>query len=124
MIFTGDGSLIYKIQRKEFHVEKEYELSTDRELSRGWLDKLQRGWKLADKALLPCKIEKIGVNRYKVILTEGKKRQIRLMFKAAGVKVERLVRVRIGNITLKGLKEGELRKLSDEEAANLKRLTL
>jgi 23S rRNA pseudouridine2605 synthase/23S rRNA pseudouridine2604 synthase len=120
MLFTGDGKLIYQIQCKDFHVEKEYEVSTDKEIGKGWLNRLRSGWKLGGYNLLPCKIEKIGGNRYSVILTEGKKRQIRSMFKAAGVEVERLIRVRIGNITAKDLKEGEIRKLSEEEVRKFK----
>jgi 23S rRNA pseudouridine2605 synthase/23S rRNA pseudouridine2604 synthase len=115
MLFTGDGKLIYRIQRKEFHVEKEYDVYVDKELGKAWLNKLRSGVALDGEQLLPCKIEETGERRYSVTLTEGKKRQIRRIFKAAGVRVERLIRVRIGNITLKGLKEGEVRKLSDEE---------
>jgi 23S rRNA pseudouridine2605 synthase/23S rRNA pseudouridine2604 synthase len=121
MIFTGDGGLIYRIQRKEFHVEKEYDVFTDGEISGAWLKKLRRGLKSDGENLLPCKIEKIGDNRYSVILTEGKKRQIRRMFKAAGAEVERLIRVRIGSVTVDGLREGELRKLSDGETDKLLR---
>jgi 23S rRNA pseudouridine2605 synthase/23S rRNA pseudouridine2604 synthase len=119
MLFTGDGGLIYRIQHKEFHVEKEYDVFTDSEISGAWLKKLRNGLKLDGKNLLPCKIEKVGDKRYSVVLTEGKKRQIRRMFKAAGVEVKRLIRVRIGNVTIDTLSEGELRKLTDGEIDKL-----
>ncbi|MDR2400885.1 MAG: pseudouridine synthase [Deferribacteraceae bacterium] len=119
MLFTGDGGLIYRIQRKEFRVEKEYDVTTDKELGKAWLNRLKNGWKLGECALLPCRIEQSGAKRYSVTLVEGKKRQIRRMFKAAGANVERLIRVRVGGITISGLKEGELRKLSEEEVKTL-----
>ena len=57
----------------------------------------------------------LGDNKFKIILTEGRKRQIRRMFKTVGCEIKDLVRVRIENIELGSLTEGQWRKLNNEE---------
>jgi pseudouridine synthase len=119
MLFTASGDIVYRIQRKEFEVEKEYLVDTDSDITENWIKRLQAGIADDGEQFLPCKVCRIDANRYKVILTEGKKRQVRRMFGAAGAKVMRLVRIRICNIMLDGLPEGELIPLTDKEIKEL-----
>lgn len=123
ILFTSDGDLIYRLQRSEFHVEKEYQVHTDKDIDKKWINKLSAGIESDGELFLPCKVEQLLPCQYKVILTEGKKRQVRRMFKVAGVKVVRLVRVRIGCVRLGGLPEGGLEKLTDEETKELWKCT-
>ena len=71
----------------------------------------------------PCSIKFAGKQNYKVIIKEGKKRQIRNMFGYFGSKVKRLERVRIGPITIENLKPGEYKILSRDEIIKLYKAT-
>lgn len=119
MIFTNDGDLIYKLQRSEYGVEKEYYVETDVDISDSWIFKLERGILDLGEQFLPCKVSRISPLKYSVILTEGKKRQVRRMFFAAGAKVKKLLRKRIGCIRLCDMRPGEFIPLAKKEAAEL-----
>ncbi|MDR0454410.1 MAG: pseudouridine synthase [Deferribacteraceae bacterium] len=123
MLFTSDGELIYKLQRSEFHVEKEYLVYTDKEIDNKYIDRISAGIESDGERFLPCKVRRISFNQYSVILIEGKKRQVRRMFKYAGAEVKRLIRTRIGCVYLDGLPEGGLEKITDEEIKELWRCT-
>ena len=75
--------------------------------------------KKMDVITRPCKVEKIGKYTFTIILTQGLNRQIRRMCDALGYKVTRLVRVRIMNVKLGGLKTGAVRKLTEQELKEL-----
>ena len=64
-------------------------------------------------------IEFLEKNKFRVVLTEGKKRQIRRMFTEIGFRVKDLKRTGIGKLTLENLKEGEWGHLSEKEVTNL-----
>jgi 23S rRNA pseudouridine2605 synthase/23S rRNA pseudouridine2604 synthase len=115
MLFTSDGLLIYKLQRKENKIEKEYRVYTDKELDETAISSFGKGILLDGLQLEPAIVEKIMTKCYRVILIEGKKRQIRRMFMSRGTKVIRLIRVRIANICLGNLPPGSFRKLTDKE---------
>ena len=72
-----------------------------------------------DAVTRPCRAQRIGKYTFSIVLTQGLNRQIRRMCEALGYKVTRLVRVRIMNIELGGLKPGEVRKLSEQELKEL-----
>jgi 23S rRNA pseudouridine2605 synthase/23S rRNA pseudouridine2604 synthase len=120
MLFTSDGGLVYKLQRSEFKVEKEYRVDTSRDITPDWLAKLRTGICVDGEQFLPCVVERLDTCKYRVILTEGKKRQVRKMFHAACSHVERLVRVRIGTVELGDLRPSTLVRLSDDEERELR----
>lgn len=105
LIFTQDGTLAKQLLTKG-HIEKEYLVRFTGNLTDEKLSKLRHGLSLDDKALLPAKVERINSDQLKMILTEGKKRQIRRMLELTGLKVTGLKRVRIGKLVLGRLKEG------------------
>ena len=70
----------------------------------------------------PIRTDHLGRRCYRLILTEGMNRQIRRMCSSFGYRVTSLKRIRIMNISLGNLKEGEYRELTDEETAQLKAL--
>lgn len=123
MLFTGDGALIHRLQRSEYHVQKEYLVHTDKDITPEWMRRLEAGLILDDEQFLPCHIKRVKPQRYTVVLTEGKKRQVRRMFKSADADVTRLIRVRIGNIVLSGLNPGELKELTGSEYDELIKIT-
>ena len=80
------------------------------------------GVAILDTVTRPCKVEKLGKYTFSIILTQGLNRQIRRMCEALGYEVKDLVRVRVMNIRLGSLKEGEYREVTDEELDELYRL--
>ena len=120
LILTQDGSLAKKIIHKDFQIDKEYLVRTNESISDEQLQKLRHGLSLDGEKLLPAIIERIDKDFMKMILKEGKKRQIRRMCELLGLNVIGLKRVRIGPIQLGDLPTGKWRYLSDEEIQQIK----
>ena len=121
LIMTNDGDLINGMMRARYAHEKEYKVTVDKEITDTFIREMSEGVRIADKeknldvVTRPCKVEKIGKYTFSITLTQGLNRQIRRMCQALGYKVNRLVRVRIMNIRLDGLKSGEVREITGEE---------
>lgn len=122
ILLTNDGEIVNRMMRPESKQEKEYLVTLDKPVSNRFeLAQLAGGVQLTDAVTLPCIIEHLSGNTYKVILTQGLNRQIRRMFGAFGYMVKRLQRVRVMHLKLGELKPGEWRVLSDEELTELKK---
>ncbi len=119
IILTDDGRITDKLLNPEFTHEKEYVVSTNEVLSSTFKQKMEPGVTIEGYATRPCTIKVLGQKRFSITLTEGKKHQIRRMCAALGYTVADLERVRIMNIQLSGLKEGEHRPLVGHECATL-----
>lgn len=115
MFFCNNGSLIERLLLPENHIEKEYIVYVDKKFLIKELLNLQKGITINGIYYRECSITDIGSLAYKVILHEGKKRQIRNMFKYYSVNVLRLIRVRIGKICLGDLKPGQFKYLEKYE---------
>lgn len=127
LIMTNDGALANRLAHPSYEIDKEYRVTVEGPLSQGKVLRLERGIELDGKPTARCLIESIGRAKesttFRVKLHEGRKRQIRRMFEAAGTKVTALRRVRYAGLTLKGLEEGEYRPLSRREVEGLIKLT-
>ena len=99
--------------------EKEYKVTVDKEITPDFLRKMSEGVPILDTVTRPCTVKKIGKYTFSIILTQGLNRQIRRMCEALGYQVRDLQRLRIMNIELGNLKEGQYRKLTDEELNQL-----
>jgi 23S rRNA pseudouridine2605 synthase/23S rRNA pseudouridine2604 synthase len=121
IIFTNDGDLILRLQKSEFKAEKEYLVWVNGDLDERELDEIRSGLKTDEMHYLPCGAERIKAGHFRLILTEGKKRQVREIFRFFGLRVSRLLRVRIGNITINGLRTGEIKSLSPKEITELRK---
>ncbi|MCX8083335.1 MAG: rRNA pseudouridine synthase [Calditerrivibrio sp.] len=121
IFFSNDGNIINRLQTPKYNVEKEYIVYTSRPLSDDEKNALEDGLVVDGFRFRECKVDKIGRNKYNVIITEGKKRQIRIMFKHFKIEVERLIRIRIGNIKIGDLKPGEFKFLTKRELEELKK---
>lgn len=113
ILFTNNGELIYRLQTPKFKVEKEYVVEVDKNLSEKEKLILENGLKTKGYSYGKCKITETENGIYRVILTEGKNRQIRNMFNFFGIKVIKLKRVRIGKLSLNGLKPGEIKEIPE-----------
>jgi 23S rRNA pseudouridine2604 synthase len=116
IILTNDGRITDKLLNPDFYHEKEYEVDVDRPLTPEFLKKMTAGVELDDGYVTKkCQIKKLRDKTFLIILTEGKKHQIRRMCEALGQKVVDLHRLRIMNIALNGLTAGKYRQLVGAE---------
>ena len=122
LLMTNNGDIINRMMRAANHHEKEYKVTVDHEITGEFLEKMAGGVAILDTVTRPCKVEKLGKYTFSIILTQGLNRQIRRMCEALGYEVKDLVRVRVMNIRLGSLREGEYREVTDEELDELYRL--
>ena len=121
ILLTNDGDIVNKILRARNNHEKEYIVNVNKKIDANFVSKMCQGIPILDTVTRPCKVEKIGDYRFKIILTQGLNRQIRRMCEYTGYHVVSLKRIRIMNIHL-DLKVGEHRHLSKSELKELNRL--
>jgi len=121
LLLTNDGNFAQQLTHPRFKIEKEYEVTLDRQWDREHAQKLLRGIFLDGQRAQIARIHSIGPTRLRVVLRQGINQQIRRMFYAVGYEVKRLVRVRIGNLRLGDLPRGHWRALSKTQLDALKR---
>ena len=119
LLMTNNGDIINKMMRAANKHEKEFKVTVDKEITEDFLKKMAAGVPILDTVTRPCTVKKIGKYTFSIILTHGLNRQIRRMAEALGYEVKDLLRVRVMNITLDGLKDGQYRKLTDQELNEL-----
>ena len=125
LIMTNDGDLINGMMRARYGHEKEYKVTVDKPVTEEFLRQMEKGVRIRDpeKGLdaltRPCRTEMVGKYTFSIVLTQGLNRQIRRMCESLGYNVKRLVRVRIMNVRLGGLKPGAVRKLTEQELMGL-----
>jgi 23S rRNA pseudouridine2605 synthase len=123
MLVTNDGDLALRLTHPRFHVEKEYEVGLDKPFESAHREKLLRGFHIPGGRAKAEQVGEIKPQLIRVVLRQGLKRQIRLMFYELGYEVVHLKRVRIGAIKLGHLRPGEWRLLTPKELAALRGLT-
>ena len=131
LLFTNDGDFAYRLLHPSHEVEKTYLVWVKGVPRDDAIQRLRQGVTISSGATAPAKIKRVKVGarsprpydgasaKFEVVIHEGKKRQVRLMFKAVGHPVIRLKRVRIGNLRLGNLPSGQYRFLSPEEISEL-----
>ncbi|GIP30770.1 hypothetical protein J23TS9_59000 [Paenibacillus sp. J23TS9] len=119
ILMTSDGDIVNKILRAEGKHEKEYIVTVDQPITTSFLTGMAGGVKILGEMTRPCIITRVSERVFKIILTEGKNRQIRRMCSAFGYSVRKLQRIRIMNITLGSLPKGKWRDLTDAEKKEL-----
>ena len=124
MIFTTSGDLANNLMHPRFEVEREYAVRVLGELTEEMIQKLLDGVELDDG---PAKLQSLfvaggeGANRwYRVIIKEGRKREVRRLFEHLGLTVSRLTRIRFGPIALPPqLRRGQKTELDDDMVAQI-----
>ncbi len=121
ILLTNDGSVVNKLLKPNKQIEKEYELSLDKDIPDNDIKKMSRGGIeiVPGRRNKPFKIVRIDNCHLKVTLTEGMNREIRRVAEYYGYRVMKLKRIRFGNIKLNGLKPGQYRELTEEEIRRL-----
>lgn len=115
LLLTNDGDLSLLLTHPRHQIDKEYEVFLNRPLAPDDRARLIKGLLIEGKKAKAERVEKITAARWRVILRQGIKRQIRIMFDSLGYDVKQLVRVRIGPLTIDGLRAGEWRPLTERE---------
>ena len=115
IILTNDGRITKRLLDPEFDHEKEYLVSVNKNLKENFEVKMARGVPLEDFTTKPCKVTIVDDVTFKIVLTEGKRHQIRRMCTYFGYEVRTLKRIRILNIKIAGLRPGEFREISAGE---------
>ncbi|MCR2807845.1 23S rRNA pseudouridine(2604) synthase RluF [Paenibacillus soyae] len=119
ILLTNDGDVVNPILRSEGKHEKEYIVTVDRPINDAFVKGMSEGVKVLGSLTLPCKVTRVAERTFRIILTEGRNRQIRRMCEAFGYHVRKLKRVRIMNIRLDELPVGKWRDLTEGERREL-----
>lgn len=115
ILLTSNGDIVNEILRAENRHEKEYLVGVNKPVTPEFLAGMANGVRIHGRMTLPCKTARIAKFGFRIVLTQGLNRQIRLMSAAFGYRVTQLRRVRIDNIKLGTLKLGTWRNLTDAE---------
>jgi 23S rRNA pseudouridine2604 synthase len=119
ILLTSNGDIVNEILRAENKHEKEYLVEVNHAVSDEFLRGMMRGVTIHGQKTLPCKAYKHNKFGFRIVLTQGLNRQIRLMAAAFGQSVRQLRRIRISNIKLAHMKPGQWRNLTDAELRGL-----
>ncbi|MEH0073908.1 pseudouridine synthase [Pannonibacter sp. Pt2] len=114
LLFTDDGTLLHRIISPKAEVPKVYEAELDRPLQGSEAELFASGTMMLeneDKPLKPAELEVLTQQKVRLTLHEGRYHQVRRMFAATGNHVNALSRIRIGNLGLDGVEEGQWRLL-------------
>jgi 23S rRNA pseudouridine2605 synthase len=126
LLVTNDGEMANRIAHPRHGIEKEYQAIVRGIPDETALNHLRKGVFVEGRKTAPAKVflgrveERAGTTMLKIILHEGRKRQVRLMCEAVGHPVITLKRVRVGSLVLKGMRAGEARLLSKVEVDKLR----
>ena len=125
LLLTNDGSLAHRLTHPRYAIEKEYLAEVGRPPSQRQLARLRRGVELDDGTARAVDARSAGGaggrGGVRLVMIEGRKREVRRMLDAVELPVRRLVRVRVGPIRLGKLGPGEIRELEPEDVRALYR---
>lgn len=125
VLMTNDGALAHRLTHPRYEHEKVYDVTVEGHIADRTLEQWRRGVMLDGRITAPAPIEVIerdrDATRLRIILREGRKRQIRRVAAALGHPVRRLVRLSIGPLELGDLPLGEWRYLTEQEVSRLQR---
>jgi len=119
LLLTNDGDFAYKLMHPSFEKEKEYIVITEETVTKRMMDRFEKGITIEGYKTQPAKVKRIELTKISIVIKEGRNRQIRKMLSKVGNNVINLRRIRINNLRLGGLKEGEFRYLTKSEVKDL-----
>lgn len=119
IFLTSNGDLVNKILRAGNKHEKEYLVTVNKPITDEFIESMAAGVPMLGVSTKKCKVAKESTFVFRITLVQGLNRQIRRMCEHFNFEVEKLIRVRIMHIGLKGLPVGEWRDLTENELATL-----
>ena len=121
LLLTNDGDLAHYLTHPSFGIEKEYLVQVEAKPSRSTIRKLRQGVELDDGVTSPAKVSLVEENILRIVIHEGRNRQVRRMCESLGHPVLRLVRSRIGPIVDRSLPPGSFRELTKQELKSIRK---
>jgi len=121
IILTNDGRVTERLLSPRFEHEKEYVVKAGSRVTKEHLSAMEKGMRIRGEKIKPCRTKRLSDYSFSIILTEGKKRQIREMCRLVELPVKSLKRIRIMNIKLGGLKVNRYRELEGKELEEFKK---
>ena len=115
IFMTNDGDIVNKILRSKNSHQKEYVVTVNKPITVDFIKKMGNGVPILDTVTDKCEVKKINNTTFNIILQQGLNRQIRRMCDYLGYEVRTLKRIRIMNISLDGIKNGEYRSFTKQE---------
>ena len=115
LLVTNDGHFANQVIHPSADIHKEYLVKTDQEVSHDHLVAIAQGTLVEGVFVKPVRVEKVRRGTLKVVISEGKKREVRLLLDAAGLKTKSLARIRLGGLHLGALPVGAWRPLTERE---------
>jgi 23S rRNA pseudouridine2605 synthase len=119
ILFTNDGDFAAKISHPSAQIEKEYIVDTSIPIPSDLAEKFKKGLRVDGVFYKAKDAEQINARRMRVVLIEGKNREIRRVFDKFEIGIKALTRIRIGNIKIEGLQSGNFRELTSTDVKNL-----
>ena len=119
LLLTNDGRLHHSLSHPSFDHEKEYEVVVDRPVADQALASMAEGLILEGSRTRPARVQRRSAKKFRIVLQEGRNRQIRRMAAKLGYKVVHLKRIRMANVRLGSLPTGGWRYLSQVERKKL-----
>lgn len=119
IFFTNDGEFAKKITHPSSHVEKEYVVTTKKEIPLELMENFEKGIYVGDEYFKLKSYKLNGSNSVNIVLEEGKNRELRKVFQSKNINVKKVHRVRIGSVRLTGLNSGHFRNLTEREVRSL-----
>ncbi|MDR1786582.1 MAG: rRNA pseudouridine synthase [Spirochaetaceae bacterium] len=117
IIFTNDGDFAARVAHPSSGIEKEYLLETTAPMPRGLCRSYREGFRIDGVFYRALEAQELSPRRCRIVLVEGKNREIRRMFEHFQCPIRSLTRVRIGSLRIDGLYEGDFRELTPPEVA-------
>jgi 23S rRNA pseudouridine2605 synthase/23S rRNA pseudouridine2604 synthase len=115
LLLTNDGRLHHQLSHPSFEHEKEYDVTVAKPITDGALQKMAAGLPMMGGKTRPARVQRIASRQFRIVLKEGKNRQVRRMVRKVGNQVEILMRVRVAGIKLGRLPPGKWRHLTVKE---------
>ena len=119
LIVTNDGHFAQDVIHPSKGLTKEYLVKTTQEITHDHLALISRGGMIEGTRVKPFRVTKMRKGTVKIVVREGKKREVRLLVQKAGLEIVSLHRIRIGSLVLGNLDVGEYRPLTEKEKALL-----
>lgn len=115
IIVTNDGHFANQVIHPSSNLSKEYIVKTNQEITHEHLIEISKGAYIEDTWIKPVRVTKVRKGTLKVVVKEGKKREVRLLVENVGLQILELSRVRIGGLLLGDIPEGKYKEMSEQE---------
>ncbi len=115
LLVTNDGHFAQQVIHPSKGLTKEYLVKTTQEIMHEHLELISKGGFIEGTRVKPVRVTKMRKGTVKIVVREGKKREVRLLVQNAGLSIVSLERIRIGPLLLGNLSEGEFRPLTEKE---------